>query len=251
MDIKIIKLLNQVNNDFYKAVHADFDDSRGYFWKGWDKLVEYLPDNRPLKVLDVGCGNGRFYEFLVSKDVEVDYVGIDNSKELLDVARKKYPEAKFENVDIIEDVEELEGYTDFDLIVSFGVFHHIPSLELRKKMIQKLSFRLSDIGILAISFWQFTKSENLMKRVSEWSDIGITAKDVEEGDYLLDWQRGEKGLRYCHMVGEEEILALADNSSGEIINSYSADGKSKDLNLYVIFKKIISPTNKWKTHQQQ
>ena len=45
------------------------------------------------KVLDLGCGNGRFYDFF--KKRKVDYVGIDNSERMIEIAKEKHPEARF------------------------------------------------------------------------------------------------------------------------------------------------------------
>jgi len=237
MDKKTVNLLNQVNKSFYQDVFESFDDSRGYFWKGWEKLLDFLPDKQLLRVLDVGCGNGRFYEFLQSKDIEVDYLGIDNSSELLEIARDKYSEAEFKKVDIVENPNILTNYTNYDLIVSFGVFHHIPSYKLRSQMVQALSDALSPAGILTISFWQFTKSKSLMKRVVDWDAIEIPPSDVERGDYLLDWQRGNNALRYCHVVNEKEMNSFVDEANIDLIDSFTADGRSGDLNLYLVGKK--------------
>jgi len=236
MDNKTITLLNRVNKEFYQTVYTDFDKSRGYFWKGWERLLKLLPKNRPLRVLDIGCGNGRFYEFLQSNGIEIDYLGIDNSAELLDIAIKKYSKAKFKKVDIIK--ESLDNYKDYDLIVSFGVFHHIPSLKLRKAFINTLSKSLNSTGILAISFWQFTKSKNLTKRVVDFENIGITLDKIEKGDYLLDWQRGSKALRYCHEVNENEMNFMIDDDENIVLlDTFNADGKTGELNLYMIVKK--------------
>ena len=40
-------------------------------------------------ILDVGCGFCDFYHFLKSKDINVNYNGIDISSKIIDVAKKK------------------------------------------------------------------------------------------------------------------------------------------------------------------
>ncbi len=68
----------------------------------------------------LGCGNGRFYPAFKKRNV--DYLGIDVSSKLIDIARSIYPEAKFE-------VSSIESIPDksFDKIYSIAVLHHIPS----------------------------------------------------------------------------------------------------------------------------
>lgn len=222
MDKKVIKKLNQLNKEFYAKTSLDFDDSRQYYWTGWEKLVPYFKNG--MKILDVGCGNGRFYEFIKSKGFDVEYVGVDSSSELLALARNRYPEASWQELDIVNGYKKIKDR--YDLIVSFGVFHHIPSFELRKNIID----HLSQLGaVLAISFWQFPKLKNLMKRQVLFNEVGLTKSDVEENDYLLDWQRGEKALRFCHYVDKAEVMRLMLNSK-----TYYADGKNKETNLYAI-----------------
>lgn len=71
-------------------------------------------------VLDVGCGFGDFYGFLRESGVDIDYKGIDISPDMLSVARKRYPEAKFDQVDLLTD-----RFTEkFDFVVESGIFNH-------------------------------------------------------------------------------------------------------------------------------
>jgi 2-polyprenyl-3-methyl-5-hydroxy-6-metoxy-1,4-benzoquinol methylase len=61
----IVTQLNQLNTHFYQIVASDFDESRQYFWSGWDSCLPELhklvsETGGKLQVLDLGCGNGRF-----------------------------------------------------------------------------------------------------------------------------------------------------------------------------------------------
>ncbi|MBC8100170.1 MAG: class I SAM-dependent methyltransferase, partial [Armatimonadetes bacterium] len=51
-------------------------------------------------------------------------------------------------------------------------------------------------------------------------------------DYLLDWRRGERALRYCHHVDDAELGALVAASGLSVVASYYADGESSTLNAY-------------------
>jgi tRNA (uracil-5-)-methyltransferase TRM9 len=220
MKKEVIQKLNNINKAFYKKVSEDFDDSRQYYWTGWEKLVPYLKDD--MKILDIGCGNGRFYEFIKSKGFNVEYTGADVSVELLNLAKERYPAASWKELDIVENYAELTG--NYDLIVAFGVFHHIPSFELRKSIADHL---VNTGKTVVISFWQFPKLKNLMNRQAKFNDFGIENSQIEKGDYLLDWQRGGEAVRFCHHVDETEVMKLLPNA--EI---FYADGKNQETNLY-------------------
>lgn len=75
-------------------------------------LQRHMKDHQ--KILDVGCGIGSVYEALPSKNI--DYLGIDLSPELIEVARKSYPEGEFKVGDILV---ETQNYSDkyFEVVV--------------------------------------------------------------------------------------------------------------------------------------
>jgi len=69
-------------------------------------------------VLDVGCGFGDFFGHLADVGVAVDYVGVDINPKLLELARRKYPGARFVQADILTD--DVGGA---DYVVASGTFN--------------------------------------------------------------------------------------------------------------------------------
>ena len=69
-------------------------------------------------VLDLGCGFGDFFGYLSSEGVMVDYVGLDINPKLLDVARAKYPDARFVQSDFLD-----ENIDRVDFVVASGTFN--------------------------------------------------------------------------------------------------------------------------------
>jgi ubiquinone/menaquinone biosynthesis C-methylase UbiE len=70
-------------------------------------------------VLDVGCGFGDFSGWLERQGVEVAYTGVDINPRLIDTARKRYPRARFEVVDL----QESTFSESFDFVVSSSAFN--------------------------------------------------------------------------------------------------------------------------------
>ena len=95
MLIETIKKLNTINRKFYKHVGDYFDSSRNYFWEGWTRLIPLLKELETkgdgAKVVDVGCGNARFLEFLCGEFdfSRLEYVGVDSSLKLIKRAEKR------------------------------------------------------------------------------------------------------------------------------------------------------------------
>jgi tRNA (uracil-5-)-methyltransferase TRM9 len=234
MDDLIVKRLNAINREFYRATAANFDQTRGNAWPGWERLlphVDKLP--RAFSVLDVGCGNGRFGVFVREHfGSEIHYHGVDNNAALLTAAKASLPDAVFEEQDVVENPPDTGSYT---LVALFGVMHHIPGADRRLEMMRALAERVAPGGLLVFTCWRFYEIERLRQRIIPWPD-DLTGQ-VESGDYLLDWRRGVTALRYCHYVNDAEHQTLVAASELEALQTYRADGYTDADNLYSILRK--------------
>jgi len=234
MTPETIEKLNTINRQFYETTATDFDATRGRAWAGWVKLADYL--SAPLSVLDVGCGNGRFGVFLAETlDGKVDYLGVDNNAKLLDFAKDSL--AEFESVSAT--VQELDIVAQelpddsYDLVVLFGVIHHVPGYDNRENFVAELAKRVKSGGKLVFAAWRFYEYERFKKRLVDWDDD----INVEANDYLLDWRRGERALRYCHYVDDAELDKLVTATGLQEITRYRADGSDNAMNVYVVLGK--------------
>jgi len=237
MNKKTVEKLNKLNKDFYEKISPFFDKTRNYYWKGWEHLIPLIkqrfPQTEELRVLDVGCGNGRFGSFLKEQlKTPTIYTGIDSNSYLLQKAQEKLSEATFIKSDFLKlDYASLEP--SFDLIAIFGVLHHIPGYENRRQLLRNLKNLLSAKSLLVFSIWNFLQSPSLKKRVQPWSTISLE-NQVEENDYLLDWKKGVQSLRYCHIFTNEEINSLCSESSLKILKTYSSSASGDRYNKYFV-----------------
>ncbi|MGI6033818.1 MAG: hypothetical protein ACOX69_10410 [Coriobacteriales bacterium] len=62
-------------------------------------------------------------------------------------------------------------------------------------------------------------------------------EDLEPGDGFLGWQGDLSTLRYCHSFSDGEISAFEEmgNARGLTATTYRADGKSGELNSYLVY----------------
>lgn len=233
MDEASAQRLNELNARFYQTVSAGFDQSRQSGWPGWQRLLAQLPENRPLRVLDAGCGNGRLARFLAAAGIALDYTGLDSSPALLAAARRALAgapgvSAAWLEADFIMNAEALPA-GPFDLVALFGVLHHVPGSQRRERLIGELAARTASGGLLAFTAWRFMEYERFQRRTVPAPDDLV----LEANDYLLDWRASETpALRYCHYTDDAELENLARASGLIAADAYRADGESGDLNAY-------------------
>ncbi|MFW5945651.1 MAG: class I SAM-dependent DNA methyltransferase [Candidatus Natronoplasma sp.] len=67
------------------------EGDRDFQKKMLDRTLRFIPPDP--RIIDLGCGDGRDTDYLRRKGADV--VGIDLSKEMIKLARKKYPECGF------------------------------------------------------------------------------------------------------------------------------------------------------------
>jgi SAM-dependent methyltransferase len=83
------------------------------------KLAE-IADLTNHRVLDLGCGLGNLYPFLLERFGNVDYTGIDIVPEMVVAASASYPQAQFRCLDILS--TDLDR--NFDYVLISGLFNN-------------------------------------------------------------------------------------------------------------------------------
>ena len=235
MDYQTRLRLNQINREFYARAASDFDATRGQAWAGWRRLLQAI--SLPVaSLIDIGCGNGRFGLFLAREQADsLIYCGIDNNRLLLDLARNRLSVHPQLTLNLRERDIILAGLPAMQaqLVSLFGILHHVPGFRERLELIARAADCVQPGGYLVFAAWRFYEQERFRKRVVPWSnDIAI-----ERNDFLLDWRRGERALRYCHYIDDEEHEALIEASGLTVIEDYRADGATGQLNRYTVLRK--------------
>ena len=118
------------------------------------------------------------------------------------------------------------------------MLHHIPSETLRRRLVQDFRDRLNRSGMAAISVWDIGTSERMRHRTVDWSEIGLSAAEVEPGDVLVDWRSGGYGLRYVHNFSNDELGALGREAGFEGVETFRSDGDGGRMGLYQIWRRV-------------
>ncbi len=149
---KVLDEWKKVTLQNYNIYAKDFD-TFATTYRG--KLKNWVEDfanqfKKGARILDVGCGSGRDALFLSQKGLTI--TGIDFSKELIQIAREKVPQATF----LVMDFEKLTfSNNSFDGIWANASLLHMP----RKKLLPVLKKLYKILVAGGYVFMQFRVGE--------------------------------------------------------------------------------------------
>lgn len=118
----------------------------------WQEVKDLLSDIKSgMSVLDIGCGTGRVRQALPER---IDYLGLDNSPELLEVAKRKYANNKF----IQADARQLPfPNNSFDAVLLIATVHHFFNKADRLKVLSEAKRVLKPSGKIYITVWNLNR----------------------------------------------------------------------------------------------
>jgi ubiquinone/menaquinone biosynthesis C-methylase UbiE len=104
------------------AVYEDLHGSEGEHIKALELGWPIIASLNPQSLLDVGCGTGKILRWVANAAPNVELVGIDPSKRLLDFARTNLPQANLQT----GDGEHLQFSTQsIDVVAASAIMHHV------------------------------------------------------------------------------------------------------------------------------
>ena len=241
MQSDVRQTLRRVNESFYQSFAAEFSATRGRLQPGVLRAIRNLPAGAAL--LDIGCGNGRLAAHLFQHGFHGHYVGLDMSETMLTEARSHtagenahFVTADLNQADWAASLRTASVTEPFDHALAFAVLHHIPGAEARSALVRVLRTLLAAGSTLTVSTWDFLASDRLKARILPWEQAGLTAAQVEPGDFLLDWRRGGAGQRYVHHFTPESLGKLALSGGFNVVETYRSDGENERLGLYQVWQ---------------
>ncbi len=213
----------------YDFFANDYHNKRRYHWKDLEIFLQELA-NKGIHFrgynLDLGCANGRNFDLFLNSNCKL--VGIDNSIELLKLARVRLDEQNFKSrfnpnsVNLIlTDIKTLPLRPNtIKNIFSIAAIHHIKTKTLRKEAIVQLHTILEENGFFFLTVWRryqkkyrFNFFIDKLRRIfnpnhiAKQKNLGI----LEFGDKLIPWTLSNKNLtynRFYHFFSSKEIKNL-------------------------------------------
>ncbi|MBU1954030.1 class I SAM-dependent methyltransferase [Patescibacteria group bacterium] len=203
------KLLHQIKHT-YDTIADEFSQSRNYIGREFS----HFDLKGSGKIVDIGCGNGRFAGFLHLKG-KYEYFGIDNNIKLLRIASAKYPKYKFIEGDQLK-LPLKDGSAD--LAVNLRAFHHIPSEKLRLKALEEMRRILAEDGTLIISVWNLWQRKYIKQLATAIARWIFTFGDYDYNDTFIPWNG--KNKRYYHAFTKRELKSIIKKAGLNIVKFY-------------------------------
>ncbi|MEW8994042.1 methyltransferase domain-containing protein [Clostridium sp.] len=189
-------------NNWARTYDKSVSEDRGELkiYKSYQKILQRVYDladssciDKP-QVLEIGVGTGNLASKFLDKGYDI--VGIDQSREMLCVAKEKYPKLK---VRIGEFLKIPYGDRYFDIIVSTYAFHHLNEEE-KFIAIEEMIRVLKSNGKIILGDLMFeNKAEkaNILKSLSKEQVEEIEDEYYSNIDFLKkEFERYNKNLSY-------------------------------------------------------
>jgi tRNA (uracil-5-)-methyltransferase TRM9 len=194
-----LKIFDDVRQS-YNKIAEDFSRTRPFVWEEFKPPAEYAKDGD--KVLDLGCGNGRFIELFRNRNI--DYIGIDISQKMIEIARQKFPDGNFQIFDGLA-IPFPDNY--FDVIFCIAVLHHIPGSQLRQEFLTEARRVLKQGGKLILSTWYLWQKDTFWALLIKSTLKKLVGKShLDFFDTMEPW--GKIAERYFHNFRKGELKRL-------------------------------------------
>lgn len=244
------KILAKTKAD-YNQIAEEFSNTRVWLWKVMEFFFTYLkPGN---KILDIGCGNGRLYELL--KDKQIEYVGVDNSERLIEIAKEKL---KTQNLNLKTITQNLKinfqvadalvlpfGNEEFNHVFMIAVLPHIPSMELQSKALANAHRVLKKDGYLFITCWNLWQPKMFWQNLKNRIKNPKLYRGLGRQDFMIPWKSSAGEIlsqRFYHAFTKKELKKLLEKAGFKMERIYyEYKGKKatwfKGFNLIAIARK--------------
>ncbi|WP_317964587.1 helix-turn-helix domain-containing protein [Paenibacillus sp. CCS19] len=202
LEVSVDKLLGYVAQDKRITIYEDEYQTEDYYWgtepnTACYQVLQLIPPTKPLKLLDIGCGEGKDAVFFARNGYEVDAfdvtnAGIEKTRRLADRTGV--------HVNVFKaDLLEFRLDTHYDIIFSSGVLHYM-----------KPEYRADIFD----NYKRFT-NENGMHVFNVFVNKPFIAPPPEKETNAYPWQSGQL-LTYYHdwLIRDSAEIVFDCNSSG-------------------------------------
>ena len=147
------------------------EENNEYPFAGYKKVLNYIynqvREQNSANVLDIGFGTGVLTTRLY--DASYNITGIDFSNNMIDIAKKKMPNATLVKWDFSTGLPNEVKSNHFDYIISTYAFHHLADKE-KIGFIELLATLLNENGKILIGDISFETRDKLKRAKEEYKE---------------------------------------------------------------------------------
>lgn len=199
----IVKYFNSIAKDRDK-----WKKKNRYYYRELENLLKFFIPNRD-SILEVGCGTGDFLNALKPKEG----VGIDISREMIDLSKKKYPEYEF----YVMDAEDMAIKRKFDYVIMSDLLGHLEDVWQAFRQLDSVIKPETRIIVTYYNFlWEpiLRLAERLNLKMRQKVQNWLSLADIENLLNLNGYEVIKKGRRF--------LLPIYIPLISELVNRYLA-----------------------------
>ena len=216
--------------EVWDAIAESFDATRR---KPWEICLDFINDSDINSIVaDLGCGNGR--HLLPCAEHCKGVVGVDISRNLLEIVQGKVKDRGFENVLLLQsDLVELPVKDNsFDGALFIASLHNIKNRSNRIESLKELRRILKKNGIAMISVWSRWQDRFAKRFLVDLFLFPIryirSHGKYEFGDIEIFWRQHNLNVkRFYHLYSKRELVKDVKKAGLRIIEIKDVKLKSK------------------------
>lgn len=213
-----------------------YDKSHNFVAKYGEGLLPLLNPQSGENILDLGCGTGDLTEKIAQSGAKV--IGIDNSAEMIEKAKAKFPQIDFRQADAVN----FKLNQEFDAVFSNAVLHWVKDQEKALKevyshlkiggrfvaefggagnvqtMLEALRETLNEFGFsenAKVNFWYFP---TIGEYSTKLESTGFRVLFAEHYDRPTELS-GENGIKdWFEMFGERFFVGVSKKDKERVLN---------------------------------
>ncbi len=238
----------------YSAIAREFSTTRE---RNWPEIVmladKYIKDG--MKILDLGCGNGRLYKVLQNRSIH--YLGVDVNQQFIKTASAQYAQPQF----VCADLLRFSSDKTFDAIFALAVMNHFPRVH-HGLFMKKLTELTAPNGIVIMSnwnmwnfsnkksFWRFLKDRIFLREKDFEAKYATSKNSLGWRDVLTVWKKENRTviLPYYSFTLSQVKRYFRDFGFEMLQAGYFSFGKNstwwKANNMVLVAKKLSTHEKK-------
>jgi putative AdoMet-dependent methyltransferase len=234
---------------FYDMIAKDYDQliqddvsNQSFPYAAYEDIqniiASYVSENQQLdqaKILDLGIGTASLYERIIPEKYTL--TGIDNSNEMLELAKLRFSEVQLYNHDLLKGLPEAIKNEKYDYIIISYVFKHF-DLDYVVNMINQLGSYLAPFGKILIGDIMF--SDEIKQKLH----LDNHPENKNPGYFYHNFQ---DIVRKTDDIFALSFMEINEYSGILIIDKYY----ERSLHFEETLVKYKSNTEKWKSSQSQ
>jgi ubiquinone/menaquinone biosynthesis C-methylase UbiE len=156
------------------------------------------------------------YQLFSENNIDVTYIGQDQSEGLLSLAKKQFPNGQF----VVSSMTHIPlSDKSVDTVYSIAAFHHLPDTESREACLREIARVLKPGGTLVMSNWNL-RNDYVEQKIADGKYVRTASDDTH---VQIPWRTGDQivhGWRHYYYISFESLRTMLEPLGMSIKKEY-------------------------------